>query len=538
MNEVEKLKQELLDSFNKSLEEKTKSFLNVDEIAKVRADFETSIKAMSETQVKAYNEVIEGLKKEVSDITKLSNDVKEIVKNQAEEIDALKAPRVHVARTALDKRQQLEFLIQNAFYSQEFKNFENMGFKNATAKMTIGGKDKLELHRVGETGEKAVIPTSDHTGTVMISEISNVVRDDNPNRMSHVRDILQVSPTNQAQIVAGEVYDFTDALTLGAIITSENGQAPESVFKSREATWTKKRIVNSFRISKDWFLINGLQWVIDKVLSKLPDATFFVEDRQLLFGDGVGSNVKGLTIDAQSFNLAYATFVATAFHSVASYNAGAQSLVTFHAAHGLKNGDNLTIGNATAPRYNATHVAVEVVDAVSVVIDVAYLAEADVSAWTGSGTSIFYHGTETAQEVDALMVADALLNAGEFNCSGHIVNPQQRTQMAMIKDSTGNYLNISKDANGMVVGIGGKPLIATTAMPSGKFLSGDFSRNGVEVRELVPFNIQFAEDTESLQKNEIVLVVEEQIIFPIYNPKWFIYGKFSSAKSQLETPSS
>ena len=72
-------------------------------------------------------------------------------------------------------------------------------------------------------------------------------------------------------------------------------------------------------------------------------------------------------------------------------------------------------------------------------------------------------------------------------------------------------------------------------MPYGKFISGDFSRNGLELKEFTPLNIQFVEDVESVKKNEIVVVIEEEIIFPIYNPFWFLYGVFSTAKAELET---
>ena len=290
------------------------------------------------------------------------------------------------------------------------------------------------------------------------------------------------------------------------------------------------------RISKREIKVNGLQFVIDKVLAKLPDATLYVEDVQLLFGDGAGNNVKGLTVDAQDFSLAPNTYVATSISSVASYNGGAQALITFAAAHNMRQGDNLTIANATEASYNATHTSVEVHNETQVVIDLAYVAEADTSAWTGTSTSPFYQAIDAAQEYDVLAVADADLEAREYQCSGHIIHPSQATQMGLLKDTDGNYLNIMKNANGQVTGVNGKPLVLTTAMPYGKFLSGDFTRNGVELKEFTPLNIQFVEDVDSVKKNEIVVVIEEEIIFPIYNPYWMRYGKFSTAKTALETP--
>lgn len=524
----------LIEDFDKKIEEKTKNFLTSDEINKIKSDFSQIVKELPTDALKTYVDTIENLKNEVKDVTELATELKETVIKQGSELKASKETKVPDVRRKSTRKDHLKALIIAGLNSSEFKSFQGRGFSGASQKMFLDqNENKVELKDV-ET--KATVDTSSHTGTVMISEISDIVRDDTPTRMSHVRDILNVSMTDQAQIVAGQVYDFTDALTLGAVMLAENGEAPESVFKSKENTWGVKRIANSMRISKREIRTNGLQWVIDKVLAKLPDATLFVEDVQLLFGDGLGNNVKGLTKDAQEFNLTPNTYIATAFSSVESYNGGDQSLVTFADNHNIKNGDNLTIANATNAGYNATHYSVEVINSTQVIIDVDYVVEADTSAWTGNSTSPFYQSIDGAQEYDVLAVADANLEAGEYSVSGHVIHPSQATQMGLLKDNQLDYLNISKDSNGKVTGVNGKPIVETTAMPFGKFLSGDFTRNGAELREFTPLNIQFVEDVETVKKNEIVVVIEEEIIFPIYNPYWFTFGKFSTAKTQLETP--
>ena len=214
----------------------------------------------------------------------------------------------------------------------------------------------------------------------------------------------------------------------------------------------------------------------------------------------------------------------------------AYNLTGAELTHNIKNGDNLTIANATETTYNATHTAVEVVNATQVIIDLTYVAEANTSAWTGTSQSIFYQSIDNAQEYDVLAVAEALKEAGEYSITAHVLNPQQQIQLGLLKATDANYLNINRDANGRVIGINGLPIASTTAMPVGKFLSGDFSRKGCELKEFTPFNIQLVSDAESAKKNEIVVVVEEEIIFPIYNPYWFVFGKFATAKTQLETP--
>jgi HK97 family phage major capsid protein len=529
-------KEILMSDFEKKMDEKTKDFLKADEIATIKADFMKAIEGMDIKALSKYVDTIDKLTKDTSAALDLAKEVKEIAKDLGSQITANKANEIPDVRRKSSREDHIKGLITLGFSSVSFKEFESRGFKGSTNNMCISqNENKIILQ---DLTTKATVDTSSHTGDVMISEVSDIVRDDAPTRRSHVRDLINVSMTDQAQIVAGQVYDFTDALTLGAIMLSENGEAPESVFKSKENTWGRKRIANSMRISKDEFRINGLQWVIDKVMAKLPDATLFVEDTQLLFGDGAGVNVKGLANDAQAFNLAPNAYVATDFLNVASYNGGTQSLITFNILHNMKNGDNLTIANATEASYNATHKSVEVINTTQVIIDLAYVAETlgNVAAWTGGSTSPFYHTIDGAQEYDTLAVADAILEAGEYANTGYVVHPSQATQMGLLKATDENYLNIQKDANGKITGVNGKPVITTTAMPYGKWINGDFSRNGLELREFEPLNIQFAEDVETAKKNEIVIVIQEQIIFPIYNPYWFIFGKFSTAKTQLETP--
>ena len=546
-DKAEHQKAEMIKNFDNQIDEKTKDFLNKDEVDQIKKDFEATIKGMPIDELNKYTQTIEGLKTEIKTVEDLAKEVKGIAKTQGEALRKMEEGenKIPEVRRKAGRKVHMQELIKNAFLSTEFEDFKNKGLSGATAKMVLGQEgNKVQLKKLGAKQgdenaniDKATVDTSSHTGTVMISEVSDIVRDDSPTRVSHVRDLLNVSMTDQAQIVAGQVYDFTDALTLGAVMLAENGQAPESVFKSKENTWGLKRIANSMRISKREIAVNGLQWVIDKVLSKLPDATLYVEDVQLLFGDGTGNNVLGLTKGAQAFDLAPNTYVATDFASHATYNGGAQTLVTFAAVHGMKNGDSLVLANTTGGTYDATHASVEVINTTQVLIDQAFTADANVAAnWTGSSTSPFYQQIDLAQEYDVLAVSDANLEAGEYAVSGHVIHPSQATQIGLLKDTQGNYLNISKDGNGRITGVNGKPVAITTAMPYGKFLSGDFTRNGVELREFTPLNIQFAEDVESVQKNEIVVVIQEEIIFPIYNPFWFTYGKFSTAKTQLETP--
>ena len=280
------------------MDEKLKNVLTSDELTQVKEDFEKGLKGLDTEALAKYAETIQSLKDESKAIKDLAEEVKEIAAKNSLEIKKNKENIIPDVRRKTSREDQIKQLIVSGLNSDEFKQFEGRGFKGSSNKMYLdkGEDGNLELR---DTSTKATVAVStDHTGNVFISEASDIIRDDTPTRRAHVRDVLNISMTDQAQIVAGQVYDWTDALTLGAVMLSENGQAPESVFKSKENTWGVKRIANSMRISKRYFKVNGLQWVIDHVLAKLPDATLYVEDFQLLFGDGAGDNVKGVANDA------------------------------------------------------------------------------------------------------------------------------------------------------------------------------------------------------------------------------------------------
>lgn len=384
--------------------------------------------------------------------------------------------------------------------------------------------------------EKTVIGVgTDHAGTIFITDPRMEVRD-TPLRQVHIRDLLARETTDGAQITAPEVYDYTDAFTAGAIMLGENTEAPEVQFKTKENTWTLKRIAVSMRISKRYFKTNGLMWVRDHVLNRLPDQIQFVEDFQLLFGDGSGNNVDGLYKDAQSFDLTPSTYTAGAFSSVATWNSAAQALVTFAAVHNLKNGDNVTIANASESTYNATHTSVIVVNAFQIIINVAYVVEADTSAWSGTGTSYWYQSIDNAQEFDVLSCAVSLLQSGEYFPTGIVLHPNDVQKLGLIKGTDAHYVGVSRDAMGRL-NINALPIATTTAVPAGQFFLGDFQR-AAALAEYTPLNIQLAEDVDTKKKNEVVIIAEEEIIFPKYNPFWFMYGYFAAAKTELETPAS
>jgi HK97 family phage major capsid protein len=79
------------------------------------------------------------------------------------------------------------------------------------------------------------------------------------------------------------------------------------------------------------------------------------------------------------------------------------------------------------------------------------------------------------------------------------------------------------------------PIAVSNAMPAGSFLVGDFQR-AIEIAEYTPLTIQISEDTTDKKKNQVTVIAEEELIVPIYNPYWFVYGTFAAAITALEKP--
>ena len=132
---------------------------------------------------------------------------------------------------------------------------------------------------------KTVGITTDHTGDIFISERVMNVRDF-PLRQSNIRDLMPVNQTSSSQITGPEVYDYTDDVYGGFSMLAENASSPEIGFKTKENTWSVKRIAANLPLSKRYMKENGLSWIVNYLGRRLTRFIRAYEDFQLLFGDG------------------------------------------------------------------------------------------------------------------------------------------------------------------------------------------------------------------------------------------------------------
>lgn len=80
--------------------------------------------------------------------------------------------------------------------------------------------------------------------------------------------------------------------------------------------------------------------------------------------------------------------------------------------------------------------------------------------------------------------------------------------------------------------IAGRPVIEYQGIMPGKYLLGDFNQasNLVDYSSLT---LEWAEDVDTKLCNEVVLIAQEEVIFPVYMPWAYAYGNLSSLKAAI-----
>lgn len=400
--------------------------------------------------------------------------------------------------------------LKKALETEEYKSFAE-------------GKSK----KVSFPIKAAVSITNDYTGPTqhhITNRDSRVVDHPSINRLN-IRDLLTTMPADLPYLAFMEVYDWDNKVTMN----SENGMLTESSFKMREATVDVKRMGTHVPLSKR--MLRSVSFILAHLMQKLPAMVRFIEDFQFLWGDGEGENVKGIFKVARDFTDLINQSIAGAAGDVASiesYDAGTKTIVNFTANQLIQNGDTLTIAGAPAA-YNGTHKAILISDK-QVLIDVAYAAGAT-AAWTYTVSSPFKDSIAAAQQIDVLKVSKTLVTVQEYNATGFVLNPVDATLIETLKGNDEHYLDVKRLENGILT-IAGVPVVETTAIPAGKFAVGDWAM-AAAIGQFTQLTLEFSESTQEKLTNTVEAIIQEEILFPIYNKYMFVTGDFSTAVNAI-----
>lgn len=456
--------------------------------------------------------------KQRTELTEEFAKLKEVAIEQGATIKALKESTVNMndkqkkAFSQLSKAQQVQFLVDKGLDTQEFKDWQKTNMKGAMTEITAKTVTGL---------------AADHTGEIFVSEMVDNVVDIN-RAQPHMIDNLTVSQTDETSIVYPEITDLDDVYTLGAKMLTENEEITDVSFKSKENTSKVVRLGVSMEISRRYFRGKS-SGIVNRIVSIIPDALGFKKDVQILHGDGEGSNLSGFLKDARELNLDGKAFAAGKIASVATYNGGKQTLVTFTEAHEMLSGDKVTFALATATGYNVEHKDCILIDETKIVINFAYVVEADTSAWTAQTRAYQYKDVDVPNEIDVLNAAVSRLNAGLYNADVIYMHPSTRAKFKTLKGTDGHYISNSELEERL-----GVKIVLMQAIPAGWYLTGDFSAKAVEVREYSPLSIQFLDDITTKRANSLVVLAQEEFHLVKYNPKWYIYDRLEVGKGQLD----
>ena len=277
------------------------------------------------------------------------------------------------------------------------------------------------------------------------------------------------------------------------------------------------------------------------LLSGVRDA----EDFQILFGDGSGDNLKGITKydGVQSIEHIISENIFTvAAGGVLSIEEVDNGLIVE-----LKEPNDLLIeglkvtGSAavTNTDLNKTYDVIKVNDR-RIFLEGAKLDDAnndtllaaDVAALKLSFKNGAYQSIESPNSIDALETAISVMTYAQFVPTVLVLNPITINAIRCEKATDGNRLEVVKDINGNPV-IGGLRVVPYSGMPVGKYFLGDMQR-GAQIIDYTPLTAEWADDVNTKLKNQVVLLAQAEEIVPVFCPWAFSYGSISALKTAIK----
>lgn len=374
-------------------------------------------------------------------------------------------------------------------------------------------------------------------GTVLLTQQSNVGVSQFNEKKLHVRDFATVLPGDPEFPIFAfqQIYE----VDRNARYVAENGMLPESSLKIKEESAQVSRVGHHFKLSKRALkcktYLRG--FVMTCLISGVRDA----EDFAILFGDGSGDNLKGITkydgvlpvekiisdtiISGEAGSIATVTKVA---------NGAVVELATPYDL--LIEGLKITFAGATTnTALNGTFDVIKMNDRQIFlegceITDDGALAT-DAAAMTFKVNNGAFKSVESPNSIDALETAVAVMTYGQFAPTILVLNPITINSIRTEKATDGNRLDVVKDMKGNPI-IAGLPVVPYTGIPAGKYFLGDLA-NGAQIIDFTPLTVEWADDVNTKLKNQVVLMAQSEEIVPVFCPWAFAYGNINALKQAI-----
>lgn len=278
-----------------------------------------------ELEEKFAGVIKENLKNVDEKMTALENLVKDGAGK--EEIKSLKGEISEYQKSIGLMQNQLDTIATDLKKGKNTPN-ESVNFKSAIKQVFEDNKEKLERLAAGDLKNFSV----DLNLKADVTEAANFVNEVvprqivpgtvfDPTRRVHVRNLIPVATTTSNAIGYNQETAYTD----GAATIAEAAAFGQSDFTITSKTANVKKIgtyvTASNEMAEDWTAFMGY------LNARLPGKVLSVEDTQILYGDGTGSNLTGVKTTLAGGNFT-----------------GAGGFVDYYALNGSNMYDALSIG--------------------------------------------------------------------------------------------------------------------------------------------------------------------------------------------------
>ena len=451
-------------------------------------------------QFKSINEQLKGYDADkFAQVIKDNEDLRDMLKQAMEVISKAKekgAGSMNAVNSFTEK-------LNDMFDSEKFREFEE-------------GKSRKSGVFSGFTLKDIVSMTDDYSGNILITQQQNrVVNPVAPKRL-HMRDILTALQGDPAypQLAFAEITN----MDRNARYVTENGTLPESHISVKENQVSTKRLGTHLRVSKR-----------------------MAEDWNILFGDGNGENLegivnkKGVESIEKIISDAIVSGAAGSVKSVTAYNDNGGVIVEFANAYPeILDGMKIKFAGATnVTALNSVQDVIKMNDRQLLFPDIKLeTAETTVDKMTFVVNNGGFKSIEAPNSLDIIKTAFAVMTYAQYTPTAIVLNPITVNAIESEKDTLGRNLDLVQN-NGGVKTIAGRVIIEYTGIPAGKYLVGDFSPVAAALVDYTNLNLEWAEDVETKLTNQVVLIAQEEIIFPIYNPWAFAYGDLAALKTAV-----
>lgn len=460
--------------------------------------------------------------KELQTLKKENDDLIKLLKTMGEKVDKLTKKGI-----SLDTINKFDEKLNEMFDSEKFKDFAAGNVRKSGTFEGFSLKDVVSM-------------TNNYDGTLLITQQQSRVVTPIASKPLHMRDILKVISGDPA--FPNLAYTQVDWMDRNARYVSENGRLPESSIKAKEVQTGTKRLGTHIRVSKR--MLKSRAYIRSFILAMLPEAVYMAEDWNILFGDGNGENLtgianhKGVMAVETIINEAIVDGKAGSISSVTPYNEKADTLIEFtNPQPYILDGMMITLTGAATTTLNATFPVVKVNDRQVLLVGVG-LAEAEADATVAKMTfkvnNAAFKNIEAPNTQDVVKTAFAVMTYGQYFPNFIVLNPITTNAIESEKDALGRPLELIKVVNGVKY-IANRPIVEYPGIPAGKYLIGDLNL-GAHLVDYTSLTLEWAEDVETKLANEVVLIAQEEVIFPVYMPWSFSYGDLAKLKAAITKP--